>query len=226
MACYIYKTFEMIKIEIMNLTNLYFVRHGETNSNLQKNAVSFDDQLNDNGRKQAQKLAGRISNISIDIILTSPHKRTIETTEIISKKINRDIQEVSLLGEKKWPQEIESKLLKNPEVEKIFDLLKEKNTTDPAWHYSNEENFFDIKKRAELFIEYISKLTCSNILAVSHEYFIKTVIATMMHGDHLSYEIFRKFFHFISLGNTSLTLCKKENGIWKLIMLNDQQHLE
>ena len=209
----------------MNPANLYFARHGETNSNLQKNVVSFSDQLTDNGRKQARELAERISNISIDIILASPHKRAIETAEIISKKIGKDIQEISLLGEKKWPQEIKGKSLKDPEVEKVFELLKEKNITDPTWHYSNEENFLDIKKRAGLFIEYISELTCLNTLVVSHEYFIKMVIATMMHGDHLSYEIFRKFFHFTSLGNTSLTLCKKERGSWKLVTLNDQRHL-
>ena len=209
----------------MNPANLYFARHGETNSNLQKNVVSFSDQLTDNGRKQARELAKRISSISIDIILASPHKRAIETAEIISKKIGKDIQEISLLGEKKWPQEIKGKSLKDPEVEKVFELLKEKNITDPTWHYSNEENFLDIKKRAELFIEYISKLTHPNILIISHEYFIKMVIATMMHGDHLSYEIFRKFFHFTSLGNTSLTLCKKERSSWKLVTLNDQRHL-
>ena len=55
---------------------LYFVRHGETNSNLQKSVVSFNDELTDNGRKQAQQLAERISTLSINIIITSPHKRT------------------------------------------------------------------------------------------------------------------------------------------------------
>lgn len=202
------------------------MRHGETISNLQKSVVSFNDELTETGRKQAQELAERISNISIDIILASPHKRAQETAEIIAKNINKEIQDVSLLGEKKWPSEIEGKLLKDPEVEKVFGLLKKKNDTDPAWHYSDEENFFDIKRRAELFIEYVSKLTYANILAVSHEYFIKMIIATMMHGDRLSYEIFRNFFYFISLNNTSLTLCEKERDAWKLVTLNDQQHID
>jgi phosphoserine phosphatase len=200
---------------------LYFVRHGETDSNLRKSAVSFNDQLTEVGRKQAQKLAERISGIPIDIILTSPQKRTKETAEIIAKKINKEIQEAPLLEEKKWPSEIKGKLLKDPEVEKIFDLIREKNNIDPTWHYSDEENFSDIKKRAELFIEYISKPPCQNVLAVSHEYFIKIVLATMMLGDQLSYEIFRNFFHFTSLNNASLTLCERKEDKWKLIMLND-----
>ncbi len=204
---------------------LYFVRHGETQSNLQKSVVSFNDELTDNGRKQGEKLAERISTISIDLIITSPHKRAEETAEIIAKKINKALQPSPLLGEKKWPREIEGKLLKEPEVENFFELSREKSNTDPGWHFSDEENFIDVKKRAGLFLEYVSKLPHVSILAVSHEYFIKMVIATMMHGDRLSYETFRNFFTFTLLDNTSLTLCEKEQDGWKLITLNDQQHL-
>ena len=173
---------------------LYFVRHGETSSNLQKSVVNFNDQLTEAGHKQAQELAERILDIPIDIILASPHKRTKETAEIITKEINKEIKEVSLLREKKWPSEIDGKLLKDPKVEKIFDLLREKNNIDPTWHYSNEENFFDIKKRAELFIEYVSKSTYVNILAVSHEYFIKMVIAIILYGDKSKSPLTRAIF--------------------------------
>ncbi len=202
---------------------LYFARHGETNSNLQKSVVSFNDQLTALGCKQAQELAERVSDNCIDIILASPHKRTKETSEIVAKKINVNIREIALLGEKKWPSSIEGKLLNDPEVEKVFDLLKEKNNSDPSWHYADEENFLDVKKRAQLFVEYVSGLAQNNILAISHEYFIKTVIATMMFDDQLTYDIFRRFFHFTSLANTSLTLCAKEQTVWKLVTLNAQK---
>jgi probable phosphoglycerate mutase len=204
---------------------LYFVRHGETNSNLQKNLVSFSDELTDNGREQAQQLAERIFTFSIDIIIASPHKRNEETAQIIAKTINKTIQFTPLLGEKKWPSELEGKPLKDLEVEKFFELSREKNNSEPNWHYSDEENFVDIKKRADLFIKYISGLAYENILVVSHEYFIKMIIAMMMHGNQLSYEVFKNFFSFTSLNNTSLTLCEKKEDSWKLITFNDQQHL-
>ena len=199
---------------------LYFARHGETNSNLQKGVVSFDDRLTDNGRLQAQRLAARITGIPIDLIIASTHKRTKETAEIIAKKIGKNIQENSLLGEKKWPSEMEGKLLNDPEVEKIFALMTEKSNTEPNWHYGDEENFLDVKKRAQLFIEYVSGLDEENILAVSHEYLIKLVIAIMIFHDQLTYNLFRSFFHSTSLANTSLSLCEKESGSWKLITLN------
>lgn len=202
---------------------LYFIRHGETETNLKKSAVSFNDQLTSVGRKQAELLAERFSHLSIDLVLTSPHKRAKETAEILAGRVSKKIQVLDLLSERKWPTEIEGKALDDPEVEKIFKMMREK-VNDSTWHYSDEENFPDVRNRANMFIEYISKLTLENILTVSHEYFIKVVIAVMMHGDQLSYEIFRNFFHFTTLSNASTTLCEREHNTWKLITLNDQQH--
>lgn len=165
---------------------LYFARHGETDSNLQKRVVGFGDRLTELGRKQAQDLAQRVSAIHVDAILASSHVRTKETAAIIAEKIGKDVQETPLLGEKKWPSEMECKLLDDPKVEKFFDLAREKSNFDPDWHYSDEENFLDVKNRARLFIEYVSGLAEQSILAVSHEYFIKMVIATMMFGDQLT----------------------------------------
>jgi broad specificity phosphatase PhoE len=54
---------------------LYFARHGETDSNLQKSVVSFNDRLTALGYKQAQDLAERVSDNYIDVILASPHRR-------------------------------------------------------------------------------------------------------------------------------------------------------
>lgn len=202
---------------------LYFVRHGETESNLEKRAVGFHDRLTQAGRKQAEILAERFSRIPIDLILSSPQERARDTAEILVGKTGKEIQVLDFLGERKWPTEIEGKSLDDQEVEKIFNALRE-HVDDPFWHYSDEENFLDVRDRANNFIEYISKLAFENVLVVSHEYFIKMIIAVMMHGNSLSYKIFRDFFHFTVLANTSLTLCEKEKNEWKLVTLNDQQH--
>jgi len=197
---------------------LYFARHGQTESNLQQRVVSFGDQLTDLGRQQACELADRISRIDINLVISSPQVRTMETARIIAQKIGKNVQETPLLAEKKWPSVIEGKLLEDAEVKKFFELQKEKNINDPDWHYGDEENFADVKKRAGLFIDYVSKLPQANVLAVSHEYFIKTVIAQMMFGPRLTYELFRDFFHFTILDNVSLATCENGQGVWKLFM--------
>jgi phosphoserine phosphatase len=200
---------------------LYFARHGQTNSNLRKRVVSFNDELTDLGIKQAQELARRIFDIHIDMIFTSSCPRAKETARIIAEKNNLNVQEIDLLGEKKWPSAIEGKLLEDHEVEKFFDLQRSKNNSEPNWHYNNEENFIDVKKRAGLFLDWISKSNYEDILVVSHEYFIKMVISVMMNGDQLTYDIFRNFLNSTALDNTSLTICKKNGNSWKLISMNE-----
>lgn len=200
---------------------LYLARHGETNNNRINCIGNFGDQLSELGRRQAEELAKRVGNIGIDIILASSYRRAQETAEIVAQETGKIAQTTDLLGEKKWPSQITGKPLADPEVVKMFELLREKNNVDPGWHFSDEENFCDVKNRARLFIEYISDLDGKNILAISHGYFIKMVIATMMHGEGLSYDIFRNFFHFITVANASLTLCAKEQTAWKLVTLND-----
>jgi len=199
---------------------LYFARHGETESNRQKRIGRFGDPLTENGRLQARRMAAQVAKEPIDLIVASPYERAKETAAIIAGAIGKEVRETPLLAEKKWPSAIEGKLLEDSGAKKFFDLQKEKNIADPNWHHSDEENFSDIKRRARLFIDYVSGLKQENILAVSHECFIKAVIAAMMHGDALTYEIFRSFFHFAVLDNASLTLCQKDQDAWKLTALN------
>ncbi len=66
------------------MTKLYIIRHGKTDFNEQGRYLGRTDvSLNFAGRKEAALLAERIKNLDIDIIISSPLKRAIETTEIV-----------------------------------------------------------------------------------------------------------------------------------------------
>lgn len=83
---------------------LYIVRHGETDWNIehknhkdeefQKNRnsapVTDDDfiSINEIGIEQAEKIAEELKNEKIDVVITSPLPRTIQTAEIITKDRN------------------------------------------------------------------------------------------------------------------------------------------
>ncbi|MCP6719818.1 MAG: histidine phosphatase family protein [Patescibacteria group bacterium] len=205
---------------------LYFVRHGETQTNKKETISAADDKLTSLGVKQAEILAKRFSNITVDLVLASPYLRAQKTAEIINTTLKKEIVSTKLLKERKWPKEIEGEPLQDPSVTKLLNLVRDKSLINPKWHYSDEENFFDTKERARLFLDYLNKFSEKYILAVAHEYILKVILAVMMHGESLSYEIFRNFFLFTKLDNTSLTICeKKENDRWRLIVLNDIMHL-
>lgn len=68
------------------------IRHGETDMNAQMliQGCRSDVPLNAKGRKQAYKAGKKLQSYNIDIIITSPLKRAVETAEIIAGSINID----------------------------------------------------------------------------------------------------------------------------------------
>ena len=69
---------------------IYLVRYGEVNHNLYKLYNREDEDLNETGISEAYELKENISNISYDIIISSPLIRAKHTAQIINVK-NREI---------------------------------------------------------------------------------------------------------------------------------------
>jgi len=65
--------------------DLYVVRHGETNENKVKMMQgNMDTLLNDTGRSQALEVRKKLDGVKIDLIISSPKSRALETAQIIS----------------------------------------------------------------------------------------------------------------------------------------------
>ena len=73
------------------MKKVYFVRHGQTIENSKYIHQSSKATLSDLGIKQAEQLTKRLSQINIDLVITSTFKRTIQTTRIINKVLNNPI---------------------------------------------------------------------------------------------------------------------------------------
>ena len=80
---------------------LYFVRHGESEANVQhvisNRASTFA--LTERGREQAQNLAGQLSDIPFTAIFSSPILRARETAEILSRSFHLPYQLTEALRE-------------------------------------------------------------------------------------------------------------------------------
>jgi len=72
--------------------NLYVVRHGQTDWNVQGRIQgSTDIELNSKGIEQANQVAEKLKNINFASIYSSPLKRTLDTAKAINKYHNLDI---------------------------------------------------------------------------------------------------------------------------------------
>ena len=65
--------------------SIYVVRHGQTDLNKEKRIQGRKGEpLNEEGKKQAEKLAQELQEIKFDIVISSPQERAVQTAQIIS----------------------------------------------------------------------------------------------------------------------------------------------
>ncbi|MEA2092762.1 MAG: histidine phosphatase family protein [Patescibacteria group bacterium] len=204
--------------------NLYFVRHGETEYNALNLFQPEDIKLSDIGLKQSKSLAERFSN-PIDIIYSSSMKRAKETAEIVNKSLKKNIICLDCLKERRLPSEFIGKKkdsLETIEMEKIRDL----HENDSLWHYSDEENFTECKKRVDKFFSILSEIKEKNVLIVSHGWLIRLIIFSMMEKE-FDYKTFCRFADFFKFDNAGITFCKRnKEGDYSVQVLNDHPYLD
>lgn len=202
---------------------IYFVRHGESVNNVERKYQGADVKLSEEGHKQAEFIANRLNDLPIEVILSSTYVRTKQTAEAIQKATGAKLELLDSLIERKRPSLFNDKPYDDPTIDEIRELIDA--STDPDFHHSDEENFFDVKKRAEAVIKYLETRAEDNIVVVSHGVFIKTILLSMMLQGSFTLENFETSFHVFSMNNTALSIAKFRDGKWKIYTINDFAHL-
>lgn len=146
------------------------VRHGQTDWNiLEKIQGQTDIELNDTGREQAKQTGNSIKNEKIDIIITSPLKRTLETAQIINTSLNVPILKDERLKERYFGK------FEGLTKTQIREMKKDNSLVGEAWNYNknvefnNMENMQNFCNRVYEFLDEISeKYKDKTILLVTH----------------------------------------------------------
>lgn len=143
--------------------NLYVVRHGQTDWNINGLVQGLTDiELNSTGIDQANQVAEQLKDVNFASIYASPLKRTIETSKIINKYHNIDIT------------------LDKRIIERCFGIFEGTNGLKNKYDYwdyqlnlddNNVESLNVLFERIKNFLSEIYELyknTDSNILIVTH----------------------------------------------------------
>jgi broad specificity phosphatase PhoE len=182
--------------------------------------------LTEKGVAQAHQVAKRLKNKSINLIYSSTHVRAHETAKIIAKSTGATIELSADLTEIRRPKEVRGKFDSDPKIQKIMQEVI-LNFANPDWKYSDEENFFDLYKRAEKVLTHLVKNhSGQTILCVSHGTFIKFLAFVAVFGEKLTPELFMHMRHSFYAENTGITeLNMEKKGKWRLHTWNDMSHL-
>lgn len=236
------------------------IRHGQSVTNETENYQAGDqfeiDPLNKTGERQGSLLAAEFESqgYTPDIILTSYYKRAMQTAQYIGRVTGARIvvpvyddagriadkapdavtasDGKSLLRELDLPAELEGRPYTDEAAQTIKTEINE-HLYDQDWHYSNEENLYDIWHRAGLAKQYIAERAEQKIALFSHGGFIKALIAHVLIDDHDAWslrqklEVYRTIMPTMWVDNTGIVSLFQQpsDGSWQwLISYNRHLH--
>lgn len=200
------------------MTNLIFIRHGETPWNaLLKVQGCTDISLSDEGRAQAALVASRLKG-NFSAVYCSPLDRAFETASIICGSHDKpipiaDLREINFGSwegltfkeiKAKYPDEFNNWL-----VDDVHGTMLDGDTS-----------IRNVSQRAmQCIYPIIKKHPNETIVIVSHGGFIKSALIGIF-GWNMS------MYHHFAMGNTSLTTVRFNEDLRPtLLTLNDTTHL-
>lgn len=211
-------------LHCFGMKTFYFVRHGESESNVSRVLVGSSTPLTKKGVEQSTFLAKRFETIPIELVVASPWKRTKQTAEIFNTELKKPIEYSDLLVEQRYPAEIYGLHIDDPELKRIMRLWYE-NTHTRGWHHSDEESAYDLRQRAERALMYLLSLPYDKIAVISHGRFLRTLLASIMHGEKLEAHMLVSILQTLHTSNTGITLATHDGNRWALWTWNDHAHL-
>ncbi len=210
----------------------YLVRHGETAWNAElKLCGRTDVELNDAGRRQAERLGERLRRLPSSTIYTSPLKRTVETAEIIRDVASLPRHEASGV---KPPLHVDDRIVelnygewegkKFDEVKTLYSDLYRRWDADPATEAppGGETGFAGVARIAACLDDMKKRHTGKNdkVIVVTHKTVCRLAIC---HALGLAASEYRRR---LSMSNTAVNIIAPEPDGWRVVVVNDTSHLD
>jgi broad specificity phosphatase PhoE len=203
-------------------TKLILIRHGESESNIEGrfNRTAKGTNLTEEGKRQSELVANRLKDKKIDILYTSPTNRTLQTTEIINKYLNLEVNIEEDLKERDYGI-LSGQPRKNIKLPDNLREINVKRVTEEDFKIPQGESFTELKERViKIINKIIEKHKNKTILIIAHGNVVRSLVAELF---KMSLKETYKILRFPS--NTCYTEIDI-NGEPKLIEVFSDEHLE
>ncbi|KKK38564.1 phosphatase [Mesobacillus campisalis] len=202
------------------MLKVYFTRHGETEWNAEKRIQGrLDSRLTARGERDAYLLGERLKDIEFDRIISSPSGRAMQTANALKRnrplgiEADEELMEIYLGN---WQGKTENEIKEQYPEEFYLYYHRPELFQNPEG-----ESFFEVKKRAESFLNRLEQETSSgNILVVTHGVFLKA--AYLICRNAPIEQIWRPPY----LHGTGLTIVEINNRKTKLLLEGCIEHCE
>ena len=208
---------------------VYFVRHAQSDDNVAPVFQSPSSPLSEKGKRQAERIAERISKLHFGALIASPFERAKQTAQAIARATGRNVEYSDLFVERVKPTYIDGKPYTDQKANKLWRDWQKSLYTSGA-RAEDGENFDDLLTRAGKALAFLSDRRERSVIVVTHGYFLRTIVARVLLGSTLSGEAFRQLQKAAAMENTGLTVLRYHGGFeeepsWRLWIYNDHAHL-
>lgn len=147
------------------IMKIYFLRHGEGMDDVEERYGGWGDlPLSEKGKKQAADVSEKFQNKGIDLVLSSPLKRAMETAQIVSGELELEAKKWLYLKERNTYGLMCGE--KKKEMKKNYPELY--NAYENAEWVPGSETKEQLAKRIDIMVEKLQRFDGENIVAVTH----------------------------------------------------------
>jgi len=172
----------------INITRFGLIRHAQTRWNREKRIQGQSDSpLTADGKRQAARWGQILKPFSWDRIIASDTGRAHETAKLINAVLNISLTTDTRLREQDWGQWV-GKTIAQLKTERPQELKKQEKT---GWGFCppGGEDRGNVQKRSEkVLLEAAAQWPGNNILVVTHEGVIKSLIYRLYGRNFLATE--------------------------------------
>jgi len=214
------------------MKTVYLIRHGESTENDRSSPIYQGEEalLTELGESQARLIAERAARLPIDVIVTSPYRRAMQTADVVSKSTRLAVQVSPLFGEHRTPTSFNGREWGDALIAS-FDAWR-RTAYMFGKQYEGGENFAMIRDRAVDALKFLRERPEGNIFVVTHGFFCRVIVGLVLLQDAFLPEDLNKLEHTLITRNTGITVIRlgaddpsKPADEWHMLTWNDHTHL-
>jgi broad specificity phosphatase PhoE len=204
---------------------VYFVRHGQTQGNVEQYAQGPEEPLNEAGMKQAERVAGRCTHLDFETIVVSDMVRAQQTATAIATATKKPLETSQLFREVSMADVFNGVDQRERALE-VNQEMPQQVENDEWFAQLGMESYRAVQARVRDAIAFLRSRSEERLLVVTHGTFLKFLIGEFLIGETATMEQLHAFRSRLQLSNTGISVVEfeAERGHWVVRQLNDISH--
>jgi len=202
---------EGLRTGVESLTEIGFIRHGNTDWNIEKRAQGHSNNpINEMGLQQAHAIGRRLEQENWDVIISSDLLRAKKTAEIIASYINLPIKLEQRIRERD-----RGEITGTIEEERVMKWGQDWREID--FGKDRQETSEEVRARGVDFVyDVLDQYQGKKILVVTHGKLLNETLLALCPETTAERDLVR---------NSSMTIMKEDNGTFDYLIYNCSCHL-